>query len=223
MSREAEKTSHFYRTATRDSDTSEHLLLSVAHTAATGLSPASSGFACRLAVACSVTGVGEAMMRAGLARARADALAADTETAGEAGALSDSASMVDAVCAREIRNRIEAGQPPRLPCPHRDCGVLAGRVSRSAAAMDGLQSARVVSGGAVGSTGGSWGASRSGDTASRDADVSRAGVGTVQSTIAQEDGRNSAEDCCEEEGLGQCAQRNSGHSLGADRECTWLS
>ncbi|BDA46619.1 Threonine aspartase 1 at N-terminal half [Coccomyxa sp. Obi] len=168
----------------------------------------------RPAVACSVTGVGEAIMRAGLARACAKALAADAETAGDgAGALGDSASTVDAVCAREIRKRIEAGQPPMLPCPHRDCGVLAVRVSRSAAARGGLPRAGVVSGGAVGVPGGSRGAIRSGDTARTEADVATAGIGSVQDSIAQEDRAEAAEDRCGREGLGRCAPRNSGDCL----------
>lgn len=158
-------------------------------------------------------------MRAGLARACADALAVGSERAEDAGALGDdSASTVDAVCGREIQSRIEGGQPPRLPCPHRDCGVLAVRVSRSAAARGDLQRAAVVSGVDVGNPGGLYGASWSGGTASRAADVGTAGVDTDQDSMAQEDGRNIAEDCCEEEGLGHCAPRNSGECLGGTAE-----
>lgn len=164
-------------------------------------------------------------MHAGLARACADSLAAEVETAGDPGALADdSASTVDAVCAREIRERIEAGQPPRLPCPHRDCGVLAVRVSRRLAAPGGaLQHGGVVSGGTVGVPEGSRVKSHSADTASGEADVGGAAIENVRNRTAQEDGRNTSEDCCEEERLGPCPPRKSGHCLGAAAKMTEIA
>ncbi len=155
-------------------------------------------------------------MRAGLARACADALAAD----GDTGALGEFQSTVDEVCGREIRDRIEAGQPPLLPCPHHDCGVLAVRVSRSAAAAGDLNGAGVVGSCAGRAPGGSRGTSRSGETASREADVSTAGAGSAHDNIAQEDGSSIAKDFCKNEGLLHCALRNSGEYLGGASEET---
>ncbi|EIE19581.1 N-terminal nucleophile aminohydrolase [Coccomyxa subellipsoidea C-169] len=110
----------------------------------------------RPAVACSVTGVGEAIMRAGLARACADSLRADAAAAASPDL--SAASTVDAVCAQEIRDRIELGQPAGLACPHQDCGVLAVRVSRSAAAIAGGRGG--AGGGAGGADGGRAGEPR---------------------------------------------------------------
>ena len=58
-------------------------------------------------------------MRAGLARACAAALQANS---GEAQSCSSA-------CQRVIARHVVEGQPPGLPCPHRDCGVLAVTVS----------------------------------------------------------------------------------------------
>lgn len=103
---------------------------------------------CRPAVACSVTGVGEAVMRAGLSRACAEALQVDAAAAAaEADART---STVDAVCGREIRDCVELGQPAGLPCPHRDCGVLAVRVSRSSGGAGGSGGVDVAGCGALG-------------------------------------------------------------------------
>lgn len=108
---------------------------------------------CRPAVACSVTGVGEAIMRAGLSRACAEALQVD---AAAAAAEADArASTVDAVCGREIRDCVELGQPAGLPCPHRDCGVLAVRVSRSSGGAGGSGGVDVAGCGALGGNPGS--------------------------------------------------------------------
>ncbi|KAK9918491.1 hypothetical protein WJX75_004444 [Coccomyxa subellipsoidea] len=102
----------------------------------------------RPAVACSVTGVGEAVMRAGLSRACAEALQVDAAAAAaEADART---STVDAICGREIRDCVELGQPAGLPCPHRDCGVLAVRVSRSSGGAGGSGGVDVAGCGALG-------------------------------------------------------------------------
>lgn len=58
-------------------------------------------------------------MRAGLARACAAALQASS---GDAQSCSSAAQRV-------IAQHVVEGQPPALPCPHRDCGVLAVTVS----------------------------------------------------------------------------------------------
>lgn len=71
----------------------------------------------RPGVACSVTGVGEVIMRAGLARACGAAL-----QAADAGEQAPSCS--DA-CQQAIQRHVLQGQPEGLPCPHRDCGILA--------------------------------------------------------------------------------------------------
>lgn len=71
---------------------------------------------CRPGVACSVTGVGESIMRAGLARAVSAALRSDRD------------AIVDSVCEAAIRENILEGQPFAAACPHKDCGVLAVRV-----------------------------------------------------------------------------------------------
>jgi hypothetical protein len=89
---------------------------------------------CRPAVACSVTGVGEAIMRAGLARECARSLAehcpAAWAAAGKSCAdLATDVRGVDDISANVICGRIECGQPAALPCPHMDCGVLAVRAS----------------------------------------------------------------------------------------------
>ncbi len=95
-------------------------------------------------------------MRAGLARACADSLRADAAAA--AGPDSSATSTVDAICAQEIRDRIELGQPAGLACPHQDCGVLAVRVSRSAAAT--VRGPGGAGGGAGGAGGGRAGEPR---------------------------------------------------------------
>ena len=77
------------------------------------------GHMCRLGGACSVTGVGEAIMRAGLARAVAAQLSCSSDSA------------VDSLCEAAIRENIIEGQPAALACPHKDCGILAVRVSSS--------------------------------------------------------------------------------------------
>ena len=76
---------------------------------------------CRPGVACSVTGVGETIMRAGLARAVTTQMQASTALA------------VDSICEATIRENILDGQPAALPCPHKDCGILAIRVNASGA------------------------------------------------------------------------------------------
>ena len=74
---------------------------------------------CRLGGACSVTGVGEAIMRAGLARAVAAQLSCSSDLA------------VDSLCEAAIRDSILDGQPAALTCPHKDCGILGVRVRSS--------------------------------------------------------------------------------------------
>ena len=73
----------------------------------------------RPGVACSVTGVGEVVIRAGLARACAAVL---QENRG-------SALSCSGACQEVITQKVVEGQPAGLPCPHRDCGVLAVTVS----------------------------------------------------------------------------------------------
>ena len=68
---------------------------------------------------CSVTGVGEAIMRAGMARAVTAQLSCSSNLA------------VDCVCEAAIRENILEGQPAALACPHKDCGILAVRVRSS--------------------------------------------------------------------------------------------
>lgn len=67
-------------------------------------------------MACSITGVGEIIMRAGLARAVCTQI------------LQSPATAVDSMCGTSIRENILEGQPAALPCPHKDCGILAVRV-----------------------------------------------------------------------------------------------
>lgn len=81
------------------------------------LQPDQQGCTCRPGVACSVTGVGEAIMRTGLARAVAKQLSASAD------------STVDSVCEVSIRQDILQGQPAAVACPHKDCGILAVRVN----------------------------------------------------------------------------------------------
>ncbi len=60
-------------------------------------------------------------MRAGLARAVATQMQTSTALA------------VDSICEASITDNILNGQPAALPCPHRDCGILAVRVTASGA------------------------------------------------------------------------------------------
>ena len=71
----------------------------------------------RPGVACSVTGGGEVIMRAGLARACGAAL-----QAADAG---EQAPCCSDACLQAIQRHVLQGQPESLPCPHRDCGILA--------------------------------------------------------------------------------------------------
>ena len=73
----------------------------------------------RLGGACSVTGVGEAIIRAGLARAVTAQLACSSDVA------------VDSVCEAAVRENILEGQPAALTSSHKDCGILAVRVRSS--------------------------------------------------------------------------------------------
>ena len=72
-------------------------------------------------MAVSTTGVGEAVMRAGLARRLGEALATP-ETLPQGGALPGAAA------ARVLREAVLLGQPAALPAPPVDCGALALRV-----------------------------------------------------------------------------------------------
>ena len=74
-------------------------------------------WSCRSGVACSVTGVGESIMRAGLAKAVCTQM------------LNTPAKAVDDTCEASIRDNILEGQPAAIPCPHKDCGILAVRVN----------------------------------------------------------------------------------------------
>ena len=68
-----------------------------------------------------MTGVGESIMRAGLARAVSAALQSDRD------------ATVDSVCEAAIREDILEGQPFAAACPHKDCGILAVRVDAPSA------------------------------------------------------------------------------------------
>lgn len=89
-------------------------------------------------MAVSVTGVGEAAVRAGLARCLAERL---QQPAGLD-------PTPDAACAAVLRARVLLGQPPSLPPPPPDCGALALRVmladSPRAAACGGAMSANAA-------------------------------------------------------------------------------
>lgn len=71
-----------------------------------------------------MTGVGESIMRTGLARAVSAALRSDRDTT------------VDSVCEAAIRENILEGQPFAAACPHKDCGVLAVRVDAPGAPVN---------------------------------------------------------------------------------------
>ena len=63
-----------------------------------------------------MTGVGESIMRAGLAQAVSATLRFNRD------------AIVDRVCEAAIRENVLEGQPFVAACPHKDCGVLAIRV-----------------------------------------------------------------------------------------------